>query len=359
MDGPSNNNTRSDWYDIVHPRVSPIFSRDEKSHTDRRRTDNIPLRQAIKEYLPRILRQISTLEQLIATYGSQPVVVNDIMQWFAFDSMGEFAFNESYNMMKSGKQHSAITQQRSALALLGPLNAAIWIPRLAFADSQMKKRLQTKVEEPDIAAWFIKDLGNDRVSMDKKTRQNLLSGNTATAIVAGSYPEHAEKIYGELSSIDTHDLGALAALPHFNGVINESMRLFPAALTTGSRLTPPEGLHIDGTFIPGATKITAPRYSVFRHESAFEDPHSFIPERWYSRPELIKDQRAFAPFGVGRRICVGKNLALTQIRLVTATLVCKYRVRFASGDKGEAMERDLRDQLTALPGRFSVVFDVR
>ena len=40
MDGPSNNNTRSDWYDIVHPRVSPIFSRDEKSHTDRRRVWN-------------------------------------------------------------------------------------------------------------------------------------------------------------------------------------------------------------------------------------------------------------------------------------------------------------------------------
>lgn len=82
------------------------------------------------------------------------------MQWFAFDSMGEFVFNESFNMMKSGKQHSVIVQQRSALALLGPLNAAIWIPRLAFAflpyfwrvkdwngmiafcDSQMEKRLQ-------------------------------------------------------------------------------------------------------------------------------------------------------------------------------------------------------------------------
>ena len=103
----------------------------------------------------------------------------------------------------------------------------------------------------------------------KLTRVRSISDTTGPSLMLlwfflASYPEHAEKIYGELSSIDTHDLGALAALPHFNGVINESMRLFPAALTTGSRLTPPEGLHIDGTFIPGATKITAPRYSVFR-----------------------------------------------------------------------------------------------
>jgi tryprostatin B 6-hydroxylase len=34
-------------------------------------------------------------------------------------------------------------------------------------------------------------------------------------------------------------------------------------------------------------------------ESAFEDPLSFVPERWYSRPEMIRDKSAFAPFGVG------------------------------------------------------------
>ena len=40
MDGPNNNNTRSDWYDLIHPRTSPIFSRDEESHTKKRRVWN-------------------------------------------------------------------------------------------------------------------------------------------------------------------------------------------------------------------------------------------------------------------------------------------------------------------------------
>lgn len=84
--------------------------------------------EATRKYLSRILRQISTLDQFIAKLGSQPVIVNDILQWFAFDSMGEFSFNESFDIMESGKVHSAIAQQRWALAMLGPLNAAIWIP---------------------------------------------------------------------------------------------------------------------------------------------------------------------------------------------------------------------------------------
>jgi cytochrome P450 len=114
-------------------------------------------------------------------------------------------------------------------------------------------------------------------------------------------------------------------------------------------------------------------------ESAFEDPLSFIPERWYSRPEMIRDKSAFAPFGVGklffsapiddspiltcislgRRVCVGKNLALTQIRLVATILLSRYHVRFAPGETGEAVERDMRDQLTAQPGRYAVVFEPR
>ncbi len=40
-------------------------------------------------------------------------------------------------------------------------------------------------------------------------------------------------------------------------------------------------------------------------ERAFEDPLSFIPERWYSRPEMITDKRAFAPFGVGTSLQIG------------------------------------------------------
>lgn len=82
------------------------------------------------------------------------------------------------------------------------------------------------------------------------------------------YPQHAEKIYEEVAGVDPHDLNTLSALPHLNGFMNESMRLLPAALSMGTRMTPREGLWIDGVFIPGNTKIAAPRYTIFRRESS-------------------------------------------------------------------------------------------
>jgi cytochrome P450 len=87
------------------------------------------------------------------------------------------------------------------------------------------------------------------------------------------HPEHAQKIRGELHTVDIDNMHSLAALPHLNGFINESMRLLPAALTMGTRVTPPGGLVLDKTFIPGNVKIAAPRYTIFRRAYQHQSPH--------------------------------------------------------------------------------------
>ena len=80
------------------------------------------------------------------------------------------------------------------------------------------------------------------------------------------YPEHANKIYEELLTCEPRDDSALAALPHLEAVINETLRSCPPAMTGGNRLTSDEGLWIGDTWIPPNTKITAPRYSISRRK---------------------------------------------------------------------------------------------
>ncbi|KAK4868972.1 hypothetical protein LT330_006581 [Penicillium expansum] len=392
MDGPKNRNTRSDWYDLLYPRISSIFTRDRQLHHERRKMWEQALsRKALVQYHRRVVEKVRTLQRLVALGQSRPVLINELMYFFAFDSMGDFAFSEDFGMMRNKRWHSSIAMLRSALTLLGPFSPAIWIPRLGFAfipslwkvrhwfhmlefcDQCMARRIKKTLSDRDIASWFIEDhvkRGSD------PTRARWLSGDTATLVVAGSdttapsltllfyflarYPMHADKIYEEIHRVDRENPTALATLPHLTGTINEAMRLLPAVLTFSSRVTPPEGLMIDGTFIPGNTKICAPRYTIGRLETAYVYPHEFIPERWYSQPEMIKDKRAFAPFGVGRTSCVGRHLALAQIRLVTAALVFHYRIKFAPGENnGEAVERDMKDQLTAQPGACWLVFEGR
>ncbi|KAJ5870231.1 hypothetical protein N7455_005172 [Penicillium solitum] len=361
MDGPDNDNTRSDWYDLLYPRISSIFTRDRQLHHERRKMWEQALsRKGLVD--PTIHNTLNT-DTVVQHYSS---------------IIGGWWKSEDFGMMSSKRWHSSIAMLRSALKLLGPFSPAIWIPRLGFAfipslwkvrhwfhmlefcDQCMARRMKKTLPDRDIASWFIEDhvkRGSD------PTRARWLSGDTATLVVAGSdttapsltllfyflarYPTHAEKIYEEIRVVDRESPAALATLPHLTGTINEAMRLLPAVLTFSSRITPPQGLMIDGTFIPGNTKICAPRYTIGRLETAYVHPDEFIPEWWYSQPELIKDKRAFAPFGV----------ALAQIRLVTAALVFHYRIKFAPGENnGEAVERDMKDQLTAQPGACRLVF---
>ncbi|KAJ6150683.1 cytochrome P450 [Penicillium chermesinum] len=322
---------------------------------------------AIRQYHRRIVGKVNTLADLIGGKASQPILINEVMYWFSFDSMGDFAFSQDFEMMKNEQWHRTLWMFRYALALLGPFSPAIWVPRLAFAfipglwwakwwfqmleycDKCMERRMKKTVPDKDIASFFIEE---HKKSNDEK-REYWLSGDTATLVVAGSdtnaptlthlfyfltrYPQHAQKILKELQTLESlEDAVGLAKLSHLNGVINETMRLLPAVLTFGTRVTPPEV------------------------ESAYARPHEFIPERWYSQPELVRDKRAFAPFGVGNTMCVGKNLALTQIRLVLATLISRYTFEFAPNNKhGEFLERDMKDQLRAQPGPCHVIFNRR
>ena len=91
-------------------------------------------------------------------------------------------------------------------------------------------------------------------------------------------------------------------------------------------------------------------------ESAFVRARDFVPERWTSRPDMILDKRAWAPFSQGRYSCVGQALAIKEMSYVVALMVSKYVVEFAPGEDGMAVWKDMQDNFTAKPGKLDVVF---
>ncbi|KAI0194201.1 cytochrome P450 monooxygenase-like protein [Astrocystis sublimbata] len=397
LDGWNNDTTKDDWYDVLQPRSSAIFTRDEFDHNERRKPWIQSLAtKPINAMRHRISEQALSLSRCIAKYGGEPIELNEIMSWFSFDAMAEAVFGQDFDLMNSRTMHPVILHRDRALALLGPIGVAMWIARLVFAcipfygriqdwfrmvsfcDEHMSKRMTRKQEnpnKPDMASWFIKEYHALESDHGLKAQQNILSGTVVSAVVAGSdtsraslvatwwylckYPEHADKIRAEIEGVNVTDANELARLPHLNGVINEILRLVPPAMTGNGRITGPSGLRIGDVLIPPFTKVTAPKYVIHRLEAAFEYPNEFIPERWYSRPELIRDKRAFAPFSAGTRQCVGKALAYIELRLVTAILLQHYNVRFADGYDPETMWRLMKDQVTAQPGPVRCVFEPR
>lgn len=65
-------------------------------------------------------------------------------------------------------------------------------------------------------------------------------------------------------------------------------------------------------------------------------------------------------FRTGRYGCVGKAIAMAQMRLTVACLLSKYNIALAPGQgNGEDFELQMKDQATASPGPLVLVFSRR
>lgn len=59
-----------------------------------------------------------------------------------------------------------------------------------------------------------------------------------------------------------------------------------------------------------------------------KDPEKFLPDRWAEDAPDAEKQRlkdAFFPFALGKRNCVGQNLAKMELRLILAYMLRNYR----------------------------------
>lgn len=70
-------------------------------------------------------------------------------------------------------------------------------------------------------------------------------------------------------------------------------------------------------------------------ERAFVKPDDFIPERWFSQPELILRKDAFFPFSYGAYSCAGKPMAMMELRMVVAMVIKRFSISFALGREAE------------------------
>ncbi len=130
---------------------------------------------------------------------------------------------------------------------------------------------------------------------------------------------------GEFASVD------LARCVYLDAVINETLRVDSPTGLNGGRATPPEGISIDGVYVPGNVVVRVSSYVyqrgmyippapsarilliVSEDERYFKHASEFIPERWTTRPELLLERRAFMPFLVGPLPSSPKIAASPQI----------------------------------------------
>jgi len=153
----------------------------------------------------------------------------------------------------------------------------------------------------------------------------------------------------------------VANFPLLDGYVNEALRLHPAVPSGVQRETPPEGITIGDKYIPGNILIWQPIHAMQRDERYFKDAHKFMPERWLDehQAEYIRDKRAFMPFSTGTYKCIGNNIAMMEMRVVTANLVRRFDISPAPGEDYSDIENKTKDTFTLTMGKFDVVMTSR
>ena len=110
-------------------------------------------------------------------------------------------------------------------------------------------------------------------------------------------------------------------------VIDESLRLYPPAFVIVRQALDDD--EAGGVPVRKGSLVLIAPWILHRHRRFWAAPERFDPPRFM--PDAVPPPRfAYMPFGAGPRICVGAPFALTELVLVVATLVRRFRIELAS-----------------------------
>jgi cytochrome P450 len=179
---------------------------------------------------------------------------------------------------------------------------------------------------------------NDQQLLDE-VKTMLLAGHETTAnalnwtwYLLAQHPAVEAKLAAELAAVLAGRLPTIAdlpLLPYTQMVIYEAIRLYPPAWLFLRHAIQDDT--IGGYHIPAGTAVAVSPYVMHRHPAFWEEPETFMPERFTPERVAVRHRLAYIPFAAGPRQCIGNTFALTEAQLVLATVAQRYRLRLAPG----------------------------
>jgi cytochrome P450 len=133
--------------------------------------------------------------------------------------------------------------------------------------------------------------------------------------------ELAGQLRGAAARVDQ-----LAALPLLDGVVKESLRLFPPA-PLNHRLAARD-CELGGYTLQAGTEVLSSIYHTHRIAEIYPEPNRFLPRRW---ERFDPGPYAYCPFSAGPRMCIGAMFALMEIKVVLSIMLQRFRFELAEG----------------------------
>jgi len=144
----------------------------------------------------------------------------------------------------------------------------------------------------------------------------------------------------------------LPNLPYLEMVVKESLRLLPSVWAYAREAQ--RDLVIEGYEIKKGQTITISHIAMGRNPKYYDNPMEFRPERWTREFERSLPRGAYVPFAGGPRVCLGKQFAMMEMRMILATLLQRVEPNVA-----EDFEPDFVTELSMHPGERGMQATVR
>ena len=365
-----------------------LFTAADETHVRMRRTfGKAFFDKSVKDQSPIIEGHVDLLiDRLKREVARNPVL--DMAKFYGYatlDIIADLTYGESFHGLEGDNEHDWVLRfflgakfgsVRNSLSRIYPIDRIFgWIfLRLTAvhraqnwfeATSRITNRIQlgNKEGRQDFLAPMLDDIAHsdDLSEVDGRgvTRKEVNTHGLAV-VIAGCQlttvalatathlmlqnPSTYRALQSELREAFSDEarinLAAVEKLPYLSAVIDEALRFHHPTPINLPRIVGPQGLVVDGEFIPPKQVVGVNLQNIQNHPDLWVAPREFHPERFLppSDPRYDSrfdkdDKQAFKPFAIGPRNCMGGKVFLGEAKMILARTFWRFDLEECAGQE--------------------------
>lgn len=328
-----------------------------------------------------VLQLCSRLEE--NRNSGKPIYFAAAFRALATDVSSQYALPQGFNLVKEkdfGDDFTNLNRQLSSLTvyhrhfpfiLTTLMSIPEWMQRLtaspgmlAMLDFQSHNRAQAHAiaESPkqDSDSILHGICNSDLPASDKtpmRIFQEAITFVGAGSETAGSALEHItfhllanpsilSRLRSELTTAaeqgDLTSNATLKTLPYLEACIKEGLRLGNEVSGRLPRIDPSDSVTYKSYTLPPGTVISMTLSDMHLDPSCHDEPLKYNPDRFLDPVVVEKTEKYFAPWNKGSRSCVGREMAMVEMRMTLALLVHRFELTMVDTTEADVgMAHDL------------------